>query len=267
MAAWTRVGMLAGIAGTATVLTVQGMAAGGSVASKPSISVTNAPTISVSQRTATGAAHALAATRIAGAAQQSSAGSAAAASSSSSAGKPSGSGGSGSTNSHKSGGIGHVGCNDGTVYYTPSTIWPPDHKMQTITIWYVDNDGDGDSTKIAVDMISDNQVVNGQEFNGSGQPTAQQGADWTGTGNSGMGSDTGSSNTGDSAPNAMTYATVRAERSGTDMAGRTYDIQVTCTDTGGNMTAASAEQGSMMDVHMADLLVYVPHDQGNNVPN
>ena len=33
---------------------------------------------------------------------------------------------------------GSVDCNDGTVTWSPTTLWPPNHKMQTITINYTD---------------------------------------------------------------------------------------------------------------------------------
>jgi hypothetical protein len=148
----------------------------------------------------------------------------------------------------RTGGSKSLACNDGTVTYTPTTLWPPDHKMQTITISYVDADSDGDSTSIAVGAITDNQAASdgAGELVGSGQPTAQQGPDWGGTGNMGKGSDPGTP--------ATTTAQVRAERSGTDPAGRTYDIKVTCMDVGGTP--------SEMDMQTVDLLVSVPHDQG-----
>jgi hypothetical protein len=47
---------------------------------------------------------------------------------------------------HKRGGIGSVACNDGNVVFSPSSLWPPNHKLVTIDIAYVDNDNDADST-------------------------------------------------------------------------------------------------------------------------
>ena len=153
-------------------------------------------------------------------------------------------------------GVASIGCNDGTVTWSPTTLWPPDHKMQTINIAYTDTDNDGDTTAIAVGMITDNQAAadGSGELQGSGQPTAQQGLDWSGSGNMGTGSD----------PNgpAQTTAQVRAERSGTDKAGRTYTIQVMCTDKGGIDTNDPNEANIQMST--VDLTVTVPHDQGNN---
>ena len=152
-------------------------------------------------------------------------------------------------------GVASIACNDGTVTWSPTTLWPPDHKMQTINIAYTDTDNDGDTTTIAVGMITDNQAASDgtSELKGSGQPTAQQGLDWSGTGNMGNGSDP-------SGP-AKTTAQVRAERSGTDKAGRTYTIQVMCTDKGG--TDANDPNEAMMQTSTVDLTVTVPHDQGN----
>jgi hypothetical protein len=142
----------------------------------------------------------------------------------------------------KDGGSGSVACNDGTVTWSPTTLWPPNHKMQTIELNYSDNDGDGDMTSITVGMISDNQTVGGVELNGSGQPTDQQGMDWSGPGNTGMATD----------PNtAGTTAQVRAERSG--HGSRTYTIQVTCIDMGGTSMEMSAQT--------VNATVTVPHDQ------
>jgi len=154
----------------------------------------------------------------------------------------------------RTGGTGSVACNDGTVTYDPTTVWPPNHKMQTVTIRYTDNDNDGDHASIMVGAITDDQSASdgSDELNGSGQPTDQQGLDWAGTGNHASADDPGT---------ATTTAQVRAERSGTSKAGRTYDIKVTCTDTGGNASADSGEQGSMMEMQTVDLFVHVPHDQ------
>jgi hypothetical protein len=151
---------------------------------------------------------------------------------------------------NRTGGTGSVACNDGTVTYTPTTVWPPNHKMQTVDITYTDTDNDGDSTSITVMMITDNQAASdgSGELNGSGQPTDQQGLDWAGIGNSGSGSDP-------STP-ATTTAQVRAERSGTDQSGRIYDIKVTCMDSG------EPPPSMPMTMQTVDLFVSVPHDQG-----
>jgi len=154
----------------------------------------------------------------------------------------------GATPGHRTGGSGSVPCNDGTVTWSPTTLWPPNHKMQTITINYTDDDGDGDMISITVDSIRHDQAMadGSEELNGSGQPTDKQGLDWSGAGNTGMATDPGT---------ATTTAQVRSERSGRVKAGRHYDIQVTCSDMGGSEME--------MDMETVHLIVTVPHDQGH----
>jgi hypothetical protein len=157
-------------------------------------------------------------------------------------------GSAGANPGHPAGGSGSIACNDGTVTWSPTNLWPPNHKMWTITIGYTDNDNDGDMIAIMVDQISDNQSSSdgSNEMNGSGQPTDKQGLDWSGAGNHAMASDPGT---------ATTTAQVRAERSGHDKGGRIYTIRVTCSDMGGSPME--------METQSVDLHVTVPHDQGH----
>jgi hypothetical protein len=160
------------------------------------------------------------------------------------------------TGTHGSGSadcVNSMGQKDGTVTWTPTTVWPPNHKMQTITISYTaPSDAPGDQSTIAIGMITDDQAASdgSDELNGSGQPTDQQGLDWSGTGNTAS---------ADEGTPATTTAQVRAERSGTDPNGRTYSIQVMCGEQDAGAAAVNpAEQGT------ATVTVTVPHDQGNN---
>ena len=141
-------------------------------------------------------------------------------------------------------GTAQVADNAPTLSVTPSQ--GPSAKDVVLSIQYSDTDSDGDSIKITVGTISDNQVVGGEELNGSGAPTSVQGPDWSGTGNNASASDPGT---------ATTTAQVRAERSGTDQSGRTYSIQVMCNENGPTEVNQSGT---------ATLTVFVPHDQGNN---
>ena len=52
---------------------------------------------------------------------------------------------------------------------------------------------------------------------------------------------------------ATTTAQVRAERSGTSKAGRTYSINVTCSDMGGS--------NNETEMQTVTIQVFVPHDQ------
>jgi hypothetical protein len=155
-----------------------------------------------------------------------------------------------------SGGTGSTACGDGTVTWSPTSVWPPNHKMQTVTINYTapaDSPSTNDTTTITVGAITDNQSASdgSGELNGSGQPTDQQGLDWAGTGNSA---------TSDEGQTATTTAQVRAERSGRSKAGRTYSIVVSCNEMiGGTMPDPDPNSSGM-----ATLTVTVPHDQGNH---
>ena len=142
-----------------------------------------------------------------------------------------------------------VACADGHVTYSPTTLWPPNHKLQLITISYTQPCDEpaavggpepgpvcGGPVSLKVDSITQNEEPPGS---GCGQPTSKQGSDWTGVG------DTASAPT---EPATVTVIPeVRAERCGTGQ-GRTYTITVTCTD--------DTESGT------ATLQVTVPHNQG-----
>jgi hypothetical protein len=137
------------------------------------------------------------------------------------------------------GGSGTTPCGSGTVTWSPAVVWPPNHKLVTVTLQWDENDGDGDTNTLTVDGITSTGV----DDKGAGQPSSKQGPDYTGVGNSG------------SAPDgqlATTTVQVRAERSGTDKAGRTYTIDLTC-----------HSGDDPMDGH-AMAVVTVPHDMGNN---
>jgi len=131
---------------------------------------------------------------------------------------------------------------NGDVTWTPAVVWPPNHKLVPITISWTEpqetTDVVGDTNTLSVDNIS----CTGVDDKGAGQPSAKQGPDYSGVGNSG------------SAPDgqaATVTAYVRAERSGTDKAGRTYTINLSC-DSGDD------SNGTSMAV------VTVPHDMGNH---
>jgi hypothetical protein len=155
-----------------------------------------------------------------------------------------------------SGGTGHASCGDGTVTWSPTSIWPPNHKMQTVTINYTapaDSPSTNDTTTVTVTSITDNQAASdgADELNGSGQPTDQQGLDWAGIGNSANSAE---------GKTATTTAQVRAERSGHGKAGRVYSIVVSCSE----QLGGSAPDADPNSSGTATLTVTVPHDQGNH---
>jgi hypothetical protein len=131
----------------------------------------------------------------------------------------------------------------GTITWSPAVIWPPNHKLVPVTISWTENSSspvDNDSNTLKVTGIT-STGADGQGT-GSGQPTAKQGPDYTGVGNSATASD--------GSPATVTVY-VRAERAGTDMAGRTYTIQLSC-------------QSGMEPAGSSMAVVTVPHDMGNN---
>jgi hypothetical protein len=162
------------------------------------------------------------------------------------------------------GGQGSIACNDGTITWNPTNLWPPNHKYVPISISYSDTDNDGgatgETTMVTVDSVTETDgdgaaldATVAETVNGSGKPgqiDAQPDADHPAT----NGSD----------PNTPATFTedLRAERSGTDGhgSGRVYDMSVTCTDSAAaDPNHADEAAGEMQTV---DLQVTVPHDQG-----
>lgn len=154
---------------------------------------------------------------------------------------------------------GPVACNDGQVTWTPSRLWPPNHKMVPVTISYADTDGDGDTTSITVTGVTEtdgsttNNALVGDDLQGSGAPGSVQGPD-------AMTDPSHPATTGSDPSTSATYTEdLRAERSGTTGhgGGRTYTLTVQCTDMGGS--DPSEMGGTSQSVHIT---VTVPHDQG-----
>lgn len=145
------------------------------------------------------------------------------------------------------GGTDQQSCADGIAAASPSVLWTPNHRMHDVTISYSapdDSPSTNDTTTITVDSITDDQIIDGEELVGSGNPS--EGQDWQGVGGSATSAE---------GQTASTTVQIRAERSGTVQAGRHYYITVSCTEkTGGTVPNA-------MDSGMATLTVWVPHDQ------
>ena len=131
----------------------------------------------------------------------------------------------------------------GTITWSPAVVWPPNHKLVPVTISWTENSSnplDNDSNTLKVTGIT--SVGADGPGSGSGQPTPQQGPDYTGVGNS--------ATAADGSPATVTVY-VRAERAGTDKAGRTYTINLSC-------------QSGMEPAGSSMAVVSVPHDMGNN---
>jgi hypothetical protein len=138
------------------------------------------------------------------------------------------------------GGSGSTACGNGTVTWSPAVVWPPNHKLVPITISWNETDAiSSDSNTLSADSVTSVGV----DDKGAGQPSSKQGPDYSGV-------PTTSSSVSDGSDATVTVY-VRAERSGTDKAGRTYMINLTC------------KSGDDVDGH-ATAIVTVPHDMGNN---
>lgn len=155
---------------------------------------------------------------------------------------------------HQSGGSGTTQCKDaqgntmdGTVTWSPTTIWPPNHKYVPITVNYTDTDGGGATLTVAAPAGTHNQMTNGVEDNGAGNTAV----DFV-PGAPGSATDPGT---------ATTTPQVRSERSGKDGA-RVYTITVTCSHGSETDLNNPNEAGGQMGT--ATITVTVPHDQGNH---
>lgn len=140
---------------------------------------------------------------------------------------------------------GATSCNDGTVNWSPTQLWPPNHKPQSIAIFYNENGGDGDGDTIGVTVKSVRAFPANTDASGAGHTSPDSSYD---------------ASTEKTAPDTGTaYAgtlKVLSERSGHDIGRRTYVIQVECSDSGGSdVTEMGGETQDVM------ICVSVPHDQ------
>lgn len=133
---------------------------------------------------------------------------------------------------------------DLSVTATPITLWPPNHKMVPVTFSLTESpsDSDGGTLSIQIMGITSNQA----DEDGAGQPTVQQGPDWSP-------SAPGTAQTATEPGPATVTEMFRAERNGVDplKAGRQYTVMVSCKET---MTLVPETMGS------ATFTITVPHD-------
>ena len=141
------------------------------------------------------------------------------------------------------------GCGgDLSVTATPTTLWPPDHKMVPVTFSLTESpsDNDGGTLSIQIMSIATNQV----DEDGAGQPTLQQGPDWSP-------SAPGTAQTATEPGPATVTEMFRAERNGQDplKTGRQYSVMVACKET--NQLGVTETMGS------ATFTITVPHDHSD----
>jgi hypothetical protein len=146
----------------------------------------------------------------------------------------------------KNTGGGYRACGtDGNITWTPAVLWPPNHKAQEITFVYTDPDAGQKSLAITTNLH--NEVVNGEEING--------------TGNTPVASDAtaGPPATGSGSSVTVTGSAV-SERSGhkNESGGRIYEFDyVASNDEDGDTTDGCQSSAT---VSGDGLLVKVPHD-------
>jgi hypothetical protein len=130
--------------------------------------------------------------------------------------------------------------NNGTITWSPTTLWPPNHKLQNITFTYTDPDGGDVMLEITAKPHSD---------------TLEDGTELNGTGNTPPATDQMGGANSDSDGSVDVVGNARAERSGHSKNGRTYSFEYTASDNHG-------ADGCMSDPNddSDDLTVFVPHD-------
>jgi hypothetical protein len=117
-----------------------------------------------------------------------------------------------------------------TITVSPTTLWPPNEKMQTIGLSMSFTDDEPDTQSLTVLSITSNQGTSG---------------DFSGVGNSVSGTADGST--------ISTSVQLRATRDDTDQAGRTYTLTLQC----GEDSVTPGPQNTVT------VEVTVPHDQDN----
>lgn len=143
-------------------------------------------------------------------------------------------------------------CGDGggghTLAWSPTKIWPPNHKYETVTITYSDDDPDHELTLTITGVSHDEVLTDGTELNGTGSTPVVTDGEITDDGGTGTGSVSGT-------------VRVRAERSGQKDPvtgvhdGRSYTITYEAT--------SENEDGDEDNDCSGSVTVSVPHDCRN----
>ena len=131
-----------------------------------------------------------------------------------------------------------VACGDGTILVTPETLWPPNHKLKTIDISYLETASDADTISLTINSITDDQISADPGTAGATDGCGPSKDDW-------VFDSTPVTNTDPNA--AATTVQVRAERCGS-LGDRHYSINLTC---------ATADDPTGVTI---DVPVVVPHN-------
>src|SRR5258708_38846462 len=138
-----------------------------------------------------------------------------------------------------------MGCGgDLKVTASPTTLWPPNHKMVPVTFSLTESPSDSDGGTLSIQIM--NITTNQTDEDGAGQPTVQQGPDWSP-------SAPGTAQTATEPGPATVTEMIRAERNGLDplKSGRPDMVTVACKET---MAFVTEEMG------MATFTITGPHE-------
>src|SRR5215469_14537393 len=71
-------------------------------------------------------------------------------------------------------------CGDGTVLVSPENLWPPNHKLRTITITYVETASDTapDTLSLTINSITDNELAQDPGTSGTPDSCGPNDDDW-----------------------------------------------------------------------------------------
>ena len=149
-----------------------------------------------------------------------------------------------------------VPCGDGSVSVTPNNLWPPNHKMRTVTLSFEETGtppavNNGNIIQLTVNSITYDEA--GREHG----RFAHDNPDYSGVGSQDLGFDTV-----DGSDPATVTIKLRSERFGHDMDGRQYTIDLTCADLGSGVTGTPYPDDGPTS-QSVDLTVTVPHDRGH----
>jgi hypothetical protein len=114
-----------------------------------------------------------------------------------------------------------VPCGDGTLT-APRRMWPPNHKLRDIKLTYAEASDDGDTIGLTVDAVTHEEE--GLEKGATARPENEP--DFVNAAPSGTAIDAV-----DGDPASVTLQ-LRSERMSKPRDGRTYDLTVTCSDSG-----------------------------------
>jgi hypothetical protein len=150
------------------------------------------------------------------------------------------------------------------VVVSPNTLFPPNLKLVTVDVAYVDNDQDADVVTLAINSISSNQdSPNGISLcSDQGDQDEQNDCDKDDHGNDMKCMSPSVPDwiigttpvTATDPHNAATTVQLRADRCG-DEGSRIYTVNVTCID--------GTHENSSAKSQTVDVTVTVPHDQGH----